>query len=76
MTDISFPTLERLFRFYTEHGAANPVLFELNCSHCGNYFELELHRTSHGFGINGGILLVSKDDQLIGICMDCHKKTA
>ena len=75
MTDISFPTLERLSLLYKKHGASNPVLLKLNCSQCGNNFEAELHSTSRGFGINGGILLVTKDDQLTGKCLDCYKQT-
>ena len=72
MTDVTFASLERLFQIYTENGAANPVRLGLDCSQCGNNFELEIHRTSRGFGINGGVLLVKNNDQLLGACMSCH----
>jgi hypothetical protein len=75
MTNDKLPTLEKLDDFYNEHGNSNPVLLPFNCIQCGRRFELELHRTSQGFGINGGILLVTSDDQLLGRCVDCHKQT-
>ena len=66
MTEITYPSLERLFQLYIEHEAANPVRLNFNCIQCGQHFELELHRTSRGFGINGGVLLVNSEGQLLG----------
>lgn len=75
MTDITIPNLEKLHRIFREHGPSNPILLTFNCFQCENSFELELHRTGSGFGINGGMLFVTKDDQLLGKCMHCYKQT-
>jgi hypothetical protein len=73
MTNKKLPSLEKLDDIYDEHGNSNPVFLTFKCCQCNHRFVLELHRTTQGFGINGGILLVTGDDQLLGKCLDCHK---
>jgi hypothetical protein len=67
---ISLDTLGQLTR---ENPNKNPVLIKRNCRQCGCDLEIEIHKTSGGFGLQGGILLES-DKQILADCLKCYEK--
>ena len=68
-------TLKEIERLFIKYGQPNPLTMQFKCSDCGTDVELEFHKTAHGYGMNGGVLFINSDDQLLIKCLDCHKST-
>ena len=67
---ISLDTLGKLLR---ESSQKNPVVIKRNCRQCGCDLEIEIHKTSGGFGLQGGILFEA-DQQILADCLKCYQK--
>ena len=67
---VSLDTLKRIF---ADNGPASPVVMQRTCNECGCDVKIELHRTSGGFGLQGGILL-ERDQQIVADCLHCYEK--
>lgn len=66
-------SLDMLRKIFEEHAQENPVIMKRNCSECGCAIEIEIHKTSSGFGLQGGILL-ERNQQIVADCLKCYEK--
>ncbi len=67
---VSLDTLRKLFG---DNPPDRPVIIRKTCSECGQDVEIELHKTSGGFGLQGGILL-ERHGQIDANCLKCYDK--
>jgi hypothetical protein len=58
---------------FGDNPAGNPVLIKKTCSACGCDVEVELNKTSGGFGLHGGALFET-DGKIIAKCPQCYEK--
>ena len=65
-------TLQKLFE---SNSPKSPVFIRKKCSLCGCNVDIELHKTSGGFGLQGGILL-EFGDRTMAQCLKCYEKLA
>ena len=66
-------SLETLGKLLNENPQMDPVVIKRNCRQCGCKLEIEIHKTSGGFGLQGGILLEA-DQQILADCLKCYEK--
>lgn len=45
------------------------------CRYCGSDVEIEITKTSGGYGLLGGVLCESASKTPIVLCADCYKRT-
>ena len=69
-TLVDVNTLEEMF---AENPPGTPVIIDKTCIECGCDVAIEIHRTSGGFGLQGGILLRA-NNQTVARCLACHEK--
>jgi hypothetical protein len=75
MTIKDLITLEKFHLLYEKAGKAGPLIINTRCSQCGLQLEVEIYRTSEGFGMNQGVLYATRDGQLIAKCKKCYPGT-
>jgi hypothetical protein len=75
MTIKDLITLEKLHLLYDKADISKLVVVNSHCSQCGIHLQVELHRTSEGFGMNRGVLFATRDGQLLAKCMKCYQYT-
>lgn len=69
MMIISLKSLRSLFN---RNGNADTVNYHCECYKCGHRIEIEIVRTSGGFGLQGGVLYESHSASLHAECDDCY----
>ncbi len=67
--------LNTLRQIFASNAPESPVFIRKKCSQCGCNVDIELHKTSGGFGLQGGILL-EMDDRTMAYCLKCYEKFA
>ena len=65
--------LESLKKIFADNIPERPVLIQRTCRDCGCDVTIELHKTSGGFGLQGGVLLEG-DQQIVADCLGCYAK--
>ena len=65
--------LESLKRIFADNTPQNLVLIQRTCRECGCEVKIELHKTSGGFGLQGGILFEG-DHHIVADCLECYAK--
>lgn len=68
---ITLDTLKRLFEGLTSE---NLITIRKICSDCSCEFTIEIHKTSGGFGLNGGVLY-DEDGIIVAKCVECYRKS-
>ena len=68
-------TVESLDRIFERHNTTNNINYKGKCHNCGCDVEVEITKTSGGYGLQGGVLYGSNPENLIFQCCDCHVKT-
>jgi len=63
--------LKKLFE--DKPGKSEIILVE-RCSACGVLTIIEITRTSRGYGLLGGTLLTSSNDEYTAKCLNCYEK--
>ena len=66
-------SLDTLGKLFGDNPPDRPVIIRKTCSECGRDVEIELHKTSGGFGLQGGIL-IDLDGHIAADCPKCYKK--
>ena len=66
-------SMETLRKIFADNGPKSPVIIQRTCSECGCDVKIELHKTSGGFGLQGGILL-ERDHLMVADCLQCYEK--
>ena len=67
---LSVNDLKNLFVFYEK---SEPLFVTTDCYTCGRKTTIEIHKTSDGFGLLGGVLDKSVNQQYIAKCAECYK---
>lgn len=68
---ITQDTLKRMFEGLTQE---NFVYIKKICSDCGCDVTIEIHKTSGGFGLQGGVLY-DIDEVIVAKCDECYRKS-
>jgi len=71
LMELKLVNLDTLIRIFEEQTPENPVLIQKICSDCACDVTIEIHRTSGGFGIQGGALY-DEDGIIVAKCVDCY----
>ena len=69
---IGVESLEKLFE---QNSNPEQYNFHCNCHHCGCSVEVEITKTSVGYGMSGGVLYETNPQNFLGLCVDCYEKT-
>ncbi len=64
--------LKKLDQLYENHNKTGPMILNSVCSKCGTSVCVEIHKTSGGYGINGGSIFLT-NDRLSTKCIHCYK---
>ena len=63
--------LKKLFE--DKPGKSEIILIE-RCSDCGGLTIIEITQTSRGYGLQGGALFMSSNDEFLAKCLACYEK--
>ena len=66
--------VESLDRIFEQHNTANHFSYQGKCHNCGCNVEVEITKTSCGYGLQGGVLCESNPEDILVCCLDCHQK--
>ena len=66
-------SLDTLRMIFGDNPSDRPVIIHQTCCDCGCDVEIEVHKTSGGFGLQGGILLES-GGKIVADCLKCYEK--
>ena len=67
-------TVESLNTMFEGHNSASRCSYRGKCQNCGCDVEVEIIKTSCGYGLKGGILFGTDLENLLVQCCDCHVK--
>ena len=70
MTNQEALIIKKLDQLYEKHNTSGSMVLNNVCCDCGESVCLEIHKTSGGYGINGGSVSVT-DDRLLVSCIYC-----
>ena len=66
--------VESLDRIFEQHNTANHFSYQGKRHNCGCNVEVEITKTSCGYGLQGGVLCGSNPEDISVCCLDCHQK--
>ena len=66
-------SLDTLIKLFGDNTPDRPVIINKTCSECGCDIEIELNKTSGGFGLQGGIL-IELNGHIAADCPKCYEK--
>lgn len=65
----------KLLNEMSEHNnSAQYFTYRGQCYYCGRDVEVEITKTSGGYGLQGGVLCGSKPEGIFVCCIDCQVK--
>jgi len=73
MTNQDCLTLKKLDQLYEKQKTSIPLVLNAYCCECGVVVRVEIHKTLDGYGMNGGFVFATDDDQLMARCIHCHQ---
>jgi hypothetical protein len=68
---VSFDTLQRM---HEGQNTETPCMIKTVCSECQREAEIELYKTSGGFGLQRGVFY-EIDGKILAMCLDCYLKS-
>jgi hypothetical protein len=66
--------VESINEIFEQHNVSCHYQYNGICHNCRCSVEIEITKTSGGYGLNGGILYESNPDKFLVQCLDCHEK--
>ena len=69
---IGVKSIEKLF---AQNSNPKQYNFQGNCHHCGCSVEVEITKTSIGYGMLGGVLYEPNPQNFLALCEACYEKT-
>jgi hypothetical protein len=67
-------TVEMLNKIFKQNSSPKHFTYRGQCHHCGRDVEVEITKTSGGYGFQGGVLHASNPEDILVCCLDCHPK--
>jgi hypothetical protein len=68
------PLSKKLKKLFDDKPGESEIILIERCSDCGGLTIIEIKHTSRGFGLMGGDLFMSSNDELIAKCLNCYEK--
>jgi len=68
------PLQKRLKKIFEADSEKSTIVLREKCSDCGCDTIIEIIPTSRGYGLQGGALFMSSDDEFIAKCLNCYEK--
>jgi hypothetical protein len=65
--------VESLDKMFARNDAASHCTYEGKCYSCGCDVEVEITKTSGGYGLQGGALYEPNPQNLLVLCKDCYE---
>jgi hypothetical protein len=65
---------ESINEIFEQHNVACHYHYNGICHNCRCSIDVEITKTSRGYGLNGGILYESNPDKFLVQCLDCLEK--
>ena len=66
--------LDTLNKLFASHTSTKPIRSRSLCRDCGGEVEIEICRTTGGYGLQGGVLYEPEPKKFIAKCTKCYKK--
>ena len=66
--------IEVLTRMFEANSEKSTIILNDKCSECGRKTIIEITPTSGGYGLMGGALFMSSNDEYIAKCLNCYEK--
>ena len=66
--------LDTLNNLFASHASTKPIRSRSICRDCGGEVEIEICRTSGGFGLQGGVLYEPEPKRFIAKCTACFQR--
>ena len=66
--------IEILRKMFEDHPDKSTIVLKEKCSDCGCNTTIEITSISGGFGLVGGALFDSSNDEFIAKCLTCYEK--
>jgi hypothetical protein len=66
--------LDTLNKLFASHSSSKPIRSRGICRDCGGEVEIEICRTTGGFGFQGGVLYEPEPKKFIAKCRECYQK--
>ena len=66
--------VESLNKIFEQHNNANGFRYEGKCHKCDCDTQVEITKTSGGYGLQGGVLYESNTRNILILCSKCIKK--
>jgi hypothetical protein len=68
------PLQKRLKKLFKDNPEKSTIVLKEKCSDCGGLTIIEITDTSKGYGLQGGALFTSSNDEFIARCLNCYEK--
>ena len=66
--------IDILRKMFEDNPEKSTIVLKEKCSDCGQEIIIEITPTSSGFGLMGGVLFNSSNDEYIAKCPTCYEK--
>ena len=70
-----FVGIETLNRIAEANHKATHFSYGCKCHNCGYDFDIEITKTSGGYGLLGGVLYEPNPQNLVALCLACYLKS-
>jgi hypothetical protein len=66
--------VESINTIFDQHNVTRHYHYNGICLNCHCYVEVEITKTSGGYGLNGGVLYESNPDKFLVQCFNCYEE--
>ena len=66
--------LNGLKKLFKDNPEKSTIVLKEKCSDCGGLTIIEITQTSRGYGLQGGALYMSSNDEFLAKCLACYEK--
>jgi hypothetical protein len=67
-------SVEALDRIFEQNNDQQQYIYRGECHDCGCAVKIEIHKTSVGYGLLGGVLCAPNTQKIFALCTDCYEK--
>ena len=65
--------VDLLKKLFEQNNDPNRLNYQGQCHQCGSAVEIEITKTSGGFGLQGGALCETEPQKLFVLCLNCYE---
>ena len=74
MAPKSIIKVESLNKLFERNNNPHTCTYRGKCQTCNSSMNIEISKTSGGYGLLGGVLYESDHEKYVALCNDCYKK--